>query len=166
MPSLGVHTARFRRCRRAGVAALHWHGVGRRAGSPRRRGGARAPGPTRRQRKISFGSLRSPSPAFCMLLSRHSPRRASPNPVCAACSRDTVPAPFARCGAAAKPCCMQALSWRNHALANPFLGADLWRAAAPERCHMACDTLQMPLLQRSCDERCGARGYAVCRATP
>ena len=61
---------------------------------------------------------------------------------------------------------MQALSRRNHALANPFLGTDLWRAAAPERSHMACATLQIPLLQRSCDERCGARGYAVGRATP
>jgi hypothetical protein len=73
------------------------------------------------------------------------------------CSRAAVPTTFARCGAAATLLQVQALQATAPRQQILVMGADFWRAAAPVRSPMACFMLQMPLLERSCDERCGVR---------
>ena len=135
-------------------------GLRRRAGSTGRRGGARARAQARCHETI-FSQAASQGTVACRPLGMFAfaPFTALrlPNPVRAVCSRAAVPLPFERCGAGAKLCCTRGPRQRHHAATKLPLGADFWRAAAPVRGPMAFALLQMPLLERSCDERCGAR---------
>ena len=149
------------RCRRAGDAALRWRefATTRWVDWAPRRCARVGPGAVPRNylsRRRAWQRAQPCRPLGMFVFAPFTAQRL-PNPVRAACSRPAVAPPFARCGAGAQLCCARGPAATAPCQSNCALGADFWRAAAPVRGPMVFATLQMPLLERSCDERCGAR---------